>query len=42
LNREKGIALIVATHNREFAEKIGRRMELQAGRLMPLDVGAKN
>jgi lipoprotein-releasing system ATP-binding protein len=41
LNREKGIALIVATHNREFAEKIGRRMELQAGRLMPLDVGAK-
>jgi lipoprotein-releasing system ATP-binding protein len=42
LNREKGIALIVATHNREFAEKIGRRMELQAGRLVPLDVGSKN
>ena len=42
LNREKGIALIVATHNREFAEKIGRRMELQAGQLTPLDVGAKN
>ncbi|HEY7317807.1 MAG TPA: ABC transporter ATP-binding protein [Candidatus Binatia bacterium] len=42
LNREKRIALIVATHNREFAEKIGRRMELQAGRLMPLAVGAKN
>ena len=42
LNREKGIALIVATHNREFAEKIGRRMELQAGRLIPLDVGVKN
>jgi lipoprotein-releasing system ATP-binding protein len=42
LNREKGIALIVATHNREFAEKIGRRMELHAGRLTPLDVGIKN
>lgn len=42
LNREKGIALIVATHNREFAEKIGRRMELQAGRLMPLAVEPKN
>ena len=42
LNREKGIALIVATHNRDFAEKIGRRMELQAGRLMPLAVEPKN
>ena len=31
LNEEKGIALIVATHNREFAEKIGRRVELQSG-----------
>ena len=36
LNQEKGIALIVATHNREFAEKIGRRMELQMGRLIPV------
>ena len=35
LNEEKGIALIVATHNREFAEKIGRRVELQTGRLVP-------
>ena len=42
LNEEKGIALIVATHNREFAEKIGRRVELQAGRLMPLDLEPKN
>jgi lipoprotein-releasing system ATP-binding protein len=41
LNEEKGIALIVATHNREFAEKIGRRVELQAGRLVPLDLGPK-
>ncbi len=42
LNEEKGIALIVATHNREFAEKIGRRVELQAGRLVPLDLVPKN
>jgi lipoprotein-releasing system ATP-binding protein len=35
LNEEKGIALIVATHNREFADKIGRRVELQTGRLVP-------
>ena len=36
LNREKGIALVVATHNREFAEKIGRRVELRDGQLFPL------
>jgi lipoprotein-releasing system ATP-binding protein len=36
LNEEKGVALAVATHNREFAEKIGRRMELREGRLFPL------
>ncbi|MET0501400.1 MAG: ABC transporter ATP-binding protein [Candidatus Binatia bacterium] len=35
LNKEKGIALIVATHNREFAERIGRRVELRGGRLVP-------
>jgi lipoprotein-releasing system ATP-binding protein len=35
LNEEKGIALIVATHNRGFAEKIGRRVELKSGRLAP-------
>ena len=35
LNEEAGIALIVATHNRRFAEKIGRRMELREGRLFP-------
>lgn len=33
LNQEKKIALIVATHNREFAEKIGRRVELRDGQL---------
>ncbi len=36
LNEEKGVALVVATHNREFAEKIGRRMELREGRLFSL------
>jgi len=34
LNQEKKIALIVATHNREFADKIGRRVELRDGRLI--------
>jgi lipoprotein-releasing system ATP-binding protein len=37
LNAENRAALIVATHNREFAAKIGRQMELRAGRLYPLD-----
>jgi lipoprotein-releasing system ATP-binding protein len=34
LNEESNIALVVATHNREFAEKIGRRVELKAGELI--------
>lgn len=34
LNEENGIALIIATHNREFADKIGRRAELKAGQLL--------
>jgi lipoprotein-releasing system ATP-binding protein len=34
LNEEYKIALVVATHNREFAEKIGRRVELKAGELI--------
>jgi lipoprotein-releasing system ATP-binding protein len=33
LNQEKGIALIVATHNREFAKNIGKQAELREGRL---------
>ena len=33
LNQEKKIALIVNTHNREFAAKIGRRVELRDGQL---------
>lgn len=32
LNEEHGIALMIATHNREFARKIGRQMELKAGK----------
>ena len=35
LNQEAGIALVVATHNRGFAERIGRQMELREGRLFP-------
>jgi lipoprotein-releasing system ATP-binding protein len=33
LNLDHGIAMIVATHNREFANKIGRQVELKAGKL---------
>lgn len=36
LNREAGIALVVATHNRRFSEKFGVRMELREGRLFGL------
>ena len=36
LNEEHGIALIVATHNREFAGRIGQRMQLRDGRLYPI------
>lgn len=35
LNEERRVALIVATHNREFAKKIGRQMELRNGQLFP-------
>jgi len=34
LNAEHRIALVVATHNREFAQRIGRRVELKAGELI--------
>jgi lipoprotein-releasing system ATP-binding protein len=33
LNEQHGIALIIATHNREFAHKIGRQMELKGGKV---------
>lgn len=36
LNEEHGVALVVATHNREFAARMGRRMELREGALFPL------
>ena len=36
LNEEHGIGLIVATHNRQFAAKIGRCVELREGRLTAL------
>ena len=35
-NEERNVALVVATHNREFAARIGRQMELREGRLRPL------
>ncbi|MDH3444463.1 MAG: ABC transporter ATP-binding protein [Deltaproteobacteria bacterium] len=35
LNREQGIAMVVATHNREFAQRIGRQFELKVGKLEP-------
>lgn len=36
LNEERGMAFVVATHNRGFAARVGRRMELREGRLFPL------
>ncbi len=33
LNEEQGIGLIVATHNRQFADRIGRQAELKDGHL---------
>ncbi len=33
MNKQRGVALIIATHNREFADRIGRQMELRDGRL---------
>jgi lipoprotein-releasing system ATP-binding protein len=36
LNEKTGVSLVVATHNRGFAAKMGRQMELREGRLIPL------
>jgi lipoprotein-releasing system ATP-binding protein len=33
LNQDHGIAMVVATHNQEFARKIGRQVQLNAGKL---------
>ena len=37
LNREEGVALIVVTHARDLARRMGRMFELKRGRLMPCD-----
>ncbi len=36
LNEERGVALVVATHNRRLAARIGQQMELREGCLFPL------
>lgn len=36
LNEERGVALVVATHNRSFATRIGHQMDLREGRLFPI------
>ncbi len=36
LNSEKGVGLVIATHNQQLAGEIGRRVELRNGRLFPL------
>ncbi len=38
LNEERGLALVVATHNWQFARRIGRQMELREGRLFPVQL----
>jgi len=35
LNEKKGVALVVATHNWQFARRFERKMELREGRLFP-------
>jgi len=35
LNREEGVTLIVVTHARELAQRMGRVLELKDGRLVP-------
>lgn len=35
LNREEGVTLIVVTHARELAQRMGRVLELKEGRLVP-------
>jgi lipoprotein-releasing system ATP-binding protein len=35
LNREEGVTLIVVTHARELAQRMGRVLELKQGRLVP-------
>ncbi len=37
LNREEGVTLIVVTHARELAQRMGRVLELKEGRLLPAE-----
>jgi lipoprotein-releasing system ATP-binding protein len=37
LNRTRGAALVVVTHSREFAARLGRAVRLVGGRLQPVD-----
>jgi ABC-type lipoprotein export system ATPase subunit len=39
LNREEGVTLIIVTHARELAGRMGRVLELKDGRLMPIANG---
>jgi lipoprotein-releasing system ATP-binding protein len=34
LNREEGVTLIIVTHSRELAQRLGRVFELKGGRLV--------
>ena len=38
LNEERGVALVVATHNWQFARQFGRTMELRGGRLFDREI----
>lgn len=40
LNREEGVTLIVVTHARDLAGRMGRVLELKDGRLAPMGIGA--
>lgn len=37
MNRERGVALVVVTHNQELAKRADRTMELKNGKLWPTD-----
>jgi lipoprotein-releasing system ATP-binding protein len=37
LNEERGVALIIATHNHQLAARLGRRLELRNGQLHPVE-----
>jgi predicted ABC-type transport system involved in lysophospholipase L1 biosynthesis ATPase subunit len=39
LNREEGVTLIVVTHARDLAQRMGRVLELKQGRLQPAPAG---